>query len=448
MIARYTRPRMGRVWTNQAKFHSWLQVELAVIEARCNLGIFPANVISQIRPQAKFRVREIIARDKVIEHDLQAFVDIVRSYLPPELQHYFHQRITSYDTETPALSLQFTRAGQILLEGLDRLIDALRQQASAHMWTFCMGITHGQDAEPTTFGWRLCGYLDMMEQARENLARALDQIKMSKCSGAVGNWLHISPAEEEEVLRILGLTRRPAATQIVPRDAFARVLSEIAITGGSIEKIATDLRFLATTAYKEVKEPRKRKQKGSSSMPHKINTILLERMSGMPIALRGYAVMGQELARTWLERDISHSCVERIVFPDATDILDYMLDKMTKVISGMIINREVMALGINRTRGCWASEAVKTLLGKHSLDMEDVYYFIQTCAFDAMNQQQPFRDQLIETDFPGRGKIFGDLIPIAELDACFDFRTPLEKNLPQGYERMKLNPDLALPANL
>lgn len=447
MIKRYTLPKIGRVWTDRTKFNTWLKVELAVIKARCNLGIYDPKIINLIRPQARFRIRDIIKLDQQIEHDLEAFVEIVRQSLPHKLRRFIHDGLTSYDTEVPALALQFRQAGKILIEDLQELIDALRLRASEHMWTYCMGITHGQDAEPTTFGWRLCGYLDLIEQGKKNLLQALEQIKMVKCSGAVGNWMTISPQEEQEVYRILGLRVRPAATQIVARDVFANFLSQLAIIGGGIEKIATDLRLLATSAYGEIQEPRKKKQKGSSAMPHKKNPILLERMCGMAIMLRGYAAMGQELIRTWLERDIAHSCVERIAFPDATIILDYMLQKMTRIISGMIINRKQMVRNINRSRGCWASEKVKLLLCNKGFDTEKVYSFVQACAFKAFEQRRPFRAVLLKTSFPGKRKTLGELISRQEINACFDFKTSLKRNLPQAYKRMGLNPDKALPPN-
>lgn len=444
MIERYTTKEMAPVWTDQAKFQTWLEVELAVIQARCVMGIYPANVIEDIRPIARFAVDDVNELDKVIEHDLEAFVEVVRASLPPVLRRYVHDGLTSYDVEVPALALQFTRAQGIIFADFDKLCHALREKASEHMWTYCMGMTHGQDAKPTTFGWRLCGYLEMLTRGWQNLCEADDQIREVKCSGAVGNYMTISPELEERVCSILGLSVRDAATQIVARDVFANVLSQIAIIGGEIEKMATDLRLLATSPFAEVREPRKKKQKGSTAMPHKRNTILLERLSGMAIALRGYAVMGQELIRTWLERDIAHSCVERIAFPDATILLDYMLQKMTGIITGLEVDRQKMADGIKRSRGCWASEEVKLLLCEQGLDTEQVYEYVQSCAFSAFDNNQQFLGVLLATPFDNTP--LKQRVTVKALRDCFDFKRSLQ-NLQTAYARMSLNPDKALPPN-
>lgn len=447
MIKRYTPKRIGQNWTDRAKFDTWLKVELAIILARCNLGIYKSGIFERIRARARFKVKDVVERDRQIEHDLQAFVEMVRESLPQPLRRYVHDDVTSFDIEVPALALLFLRVGKILLEDLQKFIDALRSTASEHMWTYCIGITHGKDGEPTTFGWRLCSYLELMERAKEKLQSLLEDIKMVKCSGAMGNWMTITPAEEEKVIKILGLRVRPAATQIVARDVFARFLSELAVIGGDIEKIATDLRLLATSAYEEIREPRKPGQKGSSAMPHKRNPILLERMCGMAIALRGYAAMGQEIIRTWLERDIAHSCVERIAFPDATIVLDYMFIKMTGIISRMQVNRGQMARNIDRPRGCWASENVKKLLCNMGFDTQEVYKLVQRCAFEAMDQKRSFRSVLLVAKFPRGRKTIGQLVSRKALNNCFDFKTPLKKNLPQAYERMGLDMEKALSPN-
>jgi len=448
VIARYTPKEIGAVWTDQTKFQTWLDVELAVIEARCQLGVYLPDISERIRSQASFEVEAINELDRQIEHDLLAFVEVVRRSLPPELRWYVHDGLTSYDTEVPALALQFRKAGGILVSDLDLLITSFRRKASEHLYTYCMGVTHGQDAEPTTFGWRLCGYLDMMQQGKDSLISVLENISLVKCSGAVGNWATISPELEERVCKLLALRPRPAATQIVSRDVFARLLAEVAIIGGCLEKIATDLRLLATSAYREVQEPRKPKQKGSSAMPHKINTILLERICGMAIMLRGYAAMGQELIRTWLERDIAHSCVERIAFADATIVLDYMLQKMYWIVENLIVYRPKMAHGIQRSLGCWTSEHVKLLLCRKGIDPEDVYLFIQSCAFKAFEEQRLFRDVLWESVVPSVGKTLSEVIEAAELDSCFDFKQQLSSLSATAIKRMGLDPTLALPPNI
>ena len=451
MIPRYSPKDLALIWTPKAQFQSWLEVELAVIQARCNLKIYPANIISEIQTYIKPAsfmtdeiVQAIIDMDRLIEHDLQAFVDVVRTWLPENLRHYIHDGLTSYDTEVPALALQFQIAIGIILADLQVLIDALQKQASHHMWTFCMGNTHGQDAKPTTFGWRLCGYLEMLQGAHAGLVITMLRIEEVKCSGAVGTYENISPRLEAEVCRLLGLQPRRAATQIVARDVLANLLSVIATTGGCLEKIATDIRLLASSPFGEVREPRKAEQKGSSAMPHKKNTIITERICGMAIMLRGYAVMGQELIRTWLERDISHSSTERVAFADATCILDYMLQKMSWIFEGLEVNRERKAQGISRSRGCWASEDAKLLLERKGLDPEYAYRLVQGCAFAAFEDKKDFEDVL--QDQVGRERSI--IISSAELDSCFDFANRLRNSLPTAYKRFNLDESLALPSNL
>jgi adenylosuccinate lyase len=447
VIKRYTPQEIGEVWTDQSKYQTWLDVELAVVSAKEKLGTYPSGTHQTISEVARFTVEEINELDKLIEHDLLAFVETVRKYLPSNQRSKFHEGLTSYDTEVPALALQFLRAGKIILRDLDSLIAAVRVKASMHIFTYCMGITHGQDAEPTTFGYRLCGYLEMLELCKENLINSLHQIEMAKCSGAVGNWATIAPDLESEILTKLSLRPRKVATQIVPRDVFARFLSEVAILGGCIEKIATDLRMLATTAYAEIEEPRKAKQKGSSAMPHKKNPILLERMCGMAILLRGYAAMGQEIIRTWLERDIAHSCVERIAFADATIVLDYMLQKMTWVMENLVVNRERMAQNIGRSYGCWASEQVKLLLCAKGIDPEAVYSYVQSCAFAAFKSRQQFHVVLEKTPLPS-GDPLWFAVSEAELLGCFDFKKQLEELHYIVEGRMELDLRIALAANM
>ena len=447
MIERYTPKKIGRIWTLGMKFKMWLVVELAVIDARCDMGIYPADVGKKIRKLAKFRVRDIVELDKKIEHDLIAFVETVRKTLPKHLRKCFHDRMTSYDTEEPALALQLIKAGEIILTELDHFINALRIMASKHMWTFCIGITHTQDAQPTTFGWRLCMYLEMMERAKMNLRVVLGQAKLSKCSGAVGNYGTIDPELEKAVLGNLGLRVRPAASQITQRDVIARIMNEIAVLGSNIEKMAIDIRLLSQTAVWEVVEPRKKGQKGSSAMPHKKNPILSERMSGMPRLLRGWAHAGMENIPTWLERDISQSSVERIILPDATSTIVYMLQKMTGIISRLEVNRDIMLKNIGRTRGCWASEKVKSFLCDQGFDTEAVYSFVQQCAFTVFEKRRSFKLILLSSRLPRRQKTLAELLGPKCLDQCFDYRTPLRQNLPAAYARNNLDISLALESN-
>jgi len=456
VIKRYTPERIGKVWPLFQKFKMWLKVELAVIQSRENFGEYATGTCDRIKKDARFTVREIELREKEIEHDLQAFVDVVRRSLPPELQAKFHELITSYDTEDPAMALLLRLALKEVLRDLDTLIASVSHQASVHQWTYCMGITHGQDGQVITYAARLLVYLDGLQLSRKTLVFIGEQLAMTKCSGAMGTYGSVTPELEAEVLKLLGLTVRPAASQIVLRDAIARFLSEIAILGGVLEKMALDNFILGQTAYREVIEPRKKKQKGSSAMPHKKNTILNERERGMPRALRGYAHAAMENIATPLERDISQSSVERIILPDSTILISYMLQLMTKVISGMEVQRDRMAKGIKRTFGCWASEQVKTVLcdqlctPNSVYTPDDVYYFVQACAFQAMDQEQDLKYVLEQSQFPQPGvgvPLLRGLIASGSLDPCFDFKAPLKQNMPTVYLRNGLDTSLALPPN-
>jgi len=447
VIKRYTLPKMGRLWTLRKKFSLWLKVELAVIKARENLGEYPTGTYKRIKQAAWFTVRAIEKRDKEIEHDLQAFVDVVRSYLPPELQAKFHDLITSYDDEDPALAMLMLAALDNIVKSVDTLIESLTKLASQHMWTYCMGVTHGQDGEVITYAGRLCVYIDGLVTSAATLEFIRDQLAATKCSGAMGNYGSISPELEAEVCKILKLKVRPAASQIVLRDAIARFMCEIAILGSVLEKMALDNYILGQTAYREVIEPRKKKQKGSSHMPHKKNTILNERVRGMARILRGNTDPAIEDVATPLERAIEQSSVERIILPDSTILIHYMLNLMTKIVSGMDVRREQMAQNIGRTHGCWASGAVKGVLGDEGFDPEEVYRFVQECAFAAMEQGRPLLDILLETKFPGKRKSLRELIDPAKIEACFDYKSALVRNMPVVYKRNGLDESLALEPN-
>lgn len=457
MIKRYSPKRISRIWLLLRKFKMWLKVELAVIQAKENLGIYSPGTHARIKKQAKFTVREIEKREAEIEHDLQAFVDTVRKYLPPELAARFHELITSYDTEDPALALLLLLALDEIVRDLDALDASLVTVANLHQWTFCMGITHGQDGKVITYAARLLVYLDGIRQSRKMLLVIRDQLSMTKCSGAMGTYDSVSPELEAEILRILGLTVRPAASQIVLRDAIARFMCEIAVLGGVLQKMALDNFILGQTAYREVIEGWKKKQKGSSAMPHKKNTIMNEREQGMPRVLRGNAHAALENIATPLERDISQSSVERIIIPDSTILISYMLQLMTKIVSGMEVRRGQMRDGISRTYGAWASEKIKTVLGQLLCTTEsgytpdDVYYFVQACTFRAVDTKQDLEGILHDARFPQLDDescpLLRELIDPRALDPCFDFKSPLEQNMPTVYARNGLDPERALAPN-
>ncbi|MFA6553323.1 MAG: lyase family protein [Patescibacteria group bacterium] len=449
---------MKRIWTLRKKFELWLKVELTILKARVMLGMLEEEKYQRIRRQAKFTLKEIDAREKEIDHDLQAFVDTCRKYLPPELQAEFHKMVTSFDIEDPAQALMLLMSHAQIIARLDGLIAAVHKLASEHIWTYCMGITHGQDGKVITYAARVVVYLDGLKKSRETLMFLQSQLAATKCSGAMGTYGDsLTPELEAKVCELLHLTVRPAASQIILRDAIARYVSEIAILGCVLEKMAFDNFLLGQSGYREIIEPRRKGQKGSSAMPHKKNTIKNEQIRGMVRLLRAYAMAVMEDIATAEEREISQSSVERIALPDATILLDYMLNSMTKVISGMEVRRDQMVENISRIQRCWASEAAKTAICDalcrpgSMVTPDQVYYFIQKCAFIAMESHIDFKDALLNARFPdpdvAENMVLRKLIDPVVLEPCFDFKTSLEQNMPIVYERNGLDPSLALEPN-
>jgi adenylosuccinate lyase len=438
---------MGALWTYRAKFDAWLAVELAIILARCNLGIYPKDVYRKIKKCARFTVADVLARDAEINHDLQAFVDVVRLSLPLKLRRYFHEKVTSYDTEEPAQARILLKAGALIMSDLDRLIDVLWRQASEHMWTFCIAVTHGQDAQPTTLGWRFCDYLELFQRNRDNLRFILSQVAESKCSGAVGNNVRVSPELEAEIFRILHLKPRRVATQVVSRDVIARLMAELAVIAANMEKMAIGLRLLGLTANFEVLEPRRIGQKGSSAMPHKRNPVISEQITGLARVVRADSNAALENVALWQERDISHSSVERVILPDGFCLIDYMLAKATGVIGRLEINRKRMAHNIGRIYGCWASEDLKTLLCDKGHDPEEVYYYLQQACFEAMDNKRQLLGILLRRRMKAKRGQTAQKVTEQELRDCFHYRRPLRKVMPELYRRFNLDPKLALPPN-
>ena len=336
MIPRYTRPQIGEVWTPQAKMEAWLEVELAATEAWAQEGAVPAEAAVAARANAAFTVEAVDERERVTDHDVAAFVDVVAASVG-EHGRWIHYGLTSSDVLDTALALQLRRAGEIVVAGARAYRDALIARALEHRDTLCVGRTHGVHAEPTTFGLRLAGFAFEADRNLERLAAAFEQLAFGKLSGAVGTYASIPPAVEARVMERLGLRREDVATQVVPRDRHAVLTAAIAVAGGGLERFATEVRNLQRTEVREVEEPFAAGQKGSSAMPHKRNPIRTERITGLARVLRGYAQAGFENIALWHERDISHSGAERVILPDATILLDYAQDLAAKVAAGMTV---------------------------------------------------------------------------------------------------------------
>ena len=429
MIPRYTLPEMGAIWSDRARFEAMLRVELAVARAQSVRGQVPPDALAVIEARATVDVDRIAEIEQATDHDVIAFVSQVAESVGPE-GRYLHLGLTSSDVVDTALALQLRTAGERLLEDADRLLAVLIARARAEAGTVMMGRTHSVHAEPTTFGLKLAGWAFELERGRTRLATAVDEIATGKISGPVGTYSHLGPDVEAEVLSALGLHVDPVSTQIVQRDRHAALLTAIAILGGSLERFATEVRNLQHTEIGEVQEPFKRGQKGSSAMPHKRNPILSERIAGLARLLRGYAQAGLEDQPLWHERDISHSSAERVILPDATILLDYMLVRMTSLVDGLLVRSERMRENIERGLGLHASSRVLlALVEEAGLGRDEAYAIVQRAALRAADERTAMRD-LLAVD-----PIVAQRLPLARLDACFDDSAFL-RHVPEAIARL------------
>jgi adenylosuccinate lyase len=423
VIPRYTRPEIGAVWTSEAKLQSWLEVELAATEAWAAEGAVPEEAARAACEKAAFTVEAVEEREQVTDHDVAAFVDVVAASVG-EHGRWIHYGLTSSDVLDTALALQLRRAGEVVLAGACAYRDALLERALEHRDTLCVGRTHGVHAEPTTFGLRLAGFAFEADRNLDRLEEAFAQLAVGKLSGAVGTYASVPPAVEARVMQKLGLGREDVATQVVPRDRHAELLTAIAIAGAGLERFATEVRNLQKTEVREVEEPFAAGQKGSSAMPHKRNPIRTERVTGLARVLRGYAQTGIENVALWHERDISHSGAERVVLPDATILLDYMQDLATKVAGGMKVNEERMRENLGLTHGALFSQRALTALIESGLPRDDAYRLVQENAQRAWDTRTEFRDLLAVA------------APDLDLDAVFDYNAYLT-HLPEIFERLE-----------
>ena len=414
MIRRYTLPEMGAIWTERARFEQMLRVELAVSRAQAARGAVPADALAAIEARAAVDPERIAEIEKTTDHDVIAFVSQVAESIGPE-GRYLHLGLTSSDVVDTALALQLRDAGEILVRDCDRLLAVLIARARGESDTLMMGRTHSVHAEPITFGLKLAGWAFELDRGRRRLLDALDEIATGKISGPVGTYSHLGPDVEAEVLAELGLHADPASTQIVQRDRHAALLTAIAILGGSLERFATEIRNLQHTEIGEVMEPFRSGQKGSSAMPHKRNPILSERIAGLARLLRGYAGTALEDQPLWHERDISHSSAERVILPDATIVLDYMLVRFAGLVEGLVVRGERMRENIERGLGLHASSRVLgALVESGGMTREAAYAIVQRAALRAADERTPLRGLLaLDPEVARR-------LSLAELDAAFD----------------------------
>jgi len=429
MIGRYTLPEMGAIWRDQARFEQMLRVEIAVARAQAVRGLVPLTALAAIESRAIVNVERIADIERTTDHDVIAFVTQVAEAVGPE-GRYLHLGLTSSDVVDTALALQLKAAGERLLRDVESLLAALVARARTEAGTVMMGRTHSVHAEPMTLGLKLAGWAFELARDRTRLAAAADEIATGKISGPVGTYSHFDPDLEAEVLADLGLHIDPVSTQIVQRDRHAALLAAIAITGGSLERFATEVRNLQHTEIAELMEPFKAGQKGSSAMPHKRNPILCERIAGLARLLRGYAHAAFEDQPLWHERDISHSSAERVLLPDATILLDYMLVKMTGLIDGLVVRPERMAENIERGLGLHASSRVLlTLVQQGGLSREEAYAVVQRAALRAADERIPLQG-VLATD-----AVVAQRLSLADLDAAFD-DAMLLRNVPAVIARL------------
>ncbi len=423
MISRYTRAEMGAVWTQQRSLESWLAVELAATDAWAAEGVVPEQDAAVCRSRAGFTVEAHAEREKVTDHNIAAFVDVVAESIGPE-GRWIHYGLTSSDVYDTGLALQISDAGLILLHGATTYRDTLLRRALEYRDTLCVGRTHGVHAEPTTFGLRLASQTFEADRNLKRLSRAIEDIAVGKLSGAVGTYASIPPAVEARVMEALDLRREDASTQVVPRDRHAELLAAIALAGAGLERFATEVRNLQRTEIREVQEPFGSGQKGSSAMPHKRNPILTERICGLARVLRGYAQTGLEDVALWHERDISHSSAERVILPDATILLDYMQHLATRVVEEMTVDTQRMRANLDLTHGALFSQRALTALVESGMTRDDAYRVVQGAAQQAFDEGTPFRE-LIAAEAP-------DL----DLDEIFDYDAFL-RHVPEVFERLE-----------
>jgi len=417
VIARYSRPAMSRIWSEEGRLERWLEVELAALDAWAEVGVVPADAAHEIRaaarPPSPARVAEL---EEKTHHDLAAFVDAVAEGLGPE-GRWFHYGLTSSDVVDTALALQVREAGGLICSGIERALEAVVTRAEEHRNTLTIGRTHGVHAEPTTFGLKLAVWAFELDRARQRVARALEGIRVGKLSGAVGTYSVTDPEVERLACEQLGLEPAPASTQIIQRDRHAELLSALALCAASLEKFALEIRHLARTEVAEVQEPFGKGQKGSSSMPHKKNPVVAERICGLARVVRANALVGLENVALWHERDISHSSAERVVIPDSFFALDYMLDKLAWLVEGLVVNPERMRRNLDSSHGLFFSQRLLLALVDAGLARDEAYRLVQAHAMRAWEEERDFTALAREDEEIAKHLDAGALDAVFDLDS-------------------------------
>jgi adenylosuccinate lyase len=402
---------MARIWSEEGKLARWLDVELAALDAWAEVGAVPAEDVAAIRARAVVPTPQRVAEiERLTDHDTAAFLDAVTEQLGPE-GRWLHYGLTSSDVVDTALALQIQEAGPLIIAGIDRALDTVIARADEHRRTVCIGRSHGIHAEPTTFGWKLAGWAFELDRARERVARAQEVNRVGQLSGTVGTYAQVEPEVERIACERLGLEPDPLSTQVIARDRHAELLAALALCATSLERFATEIRHLARTEVREVEEPFGRGMKGSSAMPHKRNPKVAERICGLARVVRAAAIVGFENVPLWHERDISQSSAERVVVPDAFLALDYMLDRFTWIVDGLVVHAERMRRNLDASHGLVFSHRLLLALVEAGLQRDDAYRLVQQHAMTAWDEERDFRE-LVTAD--------PEIADRLDLDAVFD----------------------------
>ncbi|PWT80544.1 MAG: adenylosuccinate lyase [Blastocatellia bacterium] len=413
MIPRYTHPEMGRIWSDQHRFETWLLVEIAAAESMAARGVVPWQAANDIRERGKFDLNRIAEIEQTTQHDVIAFTTAMAEAVGPS-GRWLHYGMTSSDVIDTAQALQMREACDVILKDLEALANVLRGRAFEHRRTPMIGRTHGVHAEPMTFGLKLALWFAEIGRDIERVSRARTVVSVGKLSGAVGTFAHLSPDIEAAVCDRLGLTPAPAASQVIQRDRHAELLSALTITGASLEKFAVEIRGLQKTEIGEVEEPFAKGQKGSSAMPHKRNPIGCEQIAGLSRLLRGYCLAAFENVALWHERDISHSSVERVILPDSFTTLDHMLRRFAKIVAGMVVYPARMRENLDRSRGVVFSGSVLLELTRRGVSREQAYEWVQRNALRSFEEHQDFKTLLM-----GDVDVMG-VLTRTEIERAFD----------------------------
>ncbi|MFC0273212.1 adenylosuccinate lyase [Metabacillus herbersteinensis] len=430
MIERYTRPEMGSIWTEENRFQAWLEVEILACEAWAELGAIPKEDVALIREKASFDVARIQEIEEETRHDVVAFTRSVSETLGDE-RKWVHYGLTSTDVVDTALSYVLKQANDILLKDIENFIAILKNKAQEHKNTVMMGRTHGVHAEPTTFGLKLALWYEEMKRNLDRFKHAATGVEFGKISGAVGTYANIDPFVEKYVCENLGLQAAPISTQTLQRDRHAEYMGTLALIATSIEKFAVEIRALQKSETREVEEFFAKGQKGSSAMPHKRNPIGSENMTGMARVIRGYMMTAYENVPLWHERDISHSSAERIILPDATIALNYMLNRFANIVKNLTVFPENMKRNMDRTLGLIYSQRVLLALIDTGMTREEAYDLVQPKAMEAWEKQVAFR-QIVEAESAITDRLSNEMI-----DDCFDYNYHI-KNVDYIFDRLGL----------